>query len=225
MIPGGDDKQGSYYTYLDENGRNLFDFTKRVIRRYPVNMGLATYHITDHVPEIKEVALRFFQHVGLRGVAHIEFKPDPRDGQFKLIECNARFTAADCLLAASGINLPLFVYNRVIGQPEPLPSTYRLGLRLWDPVQDFRAYRQLKQMGLLDFRGWVRSLRHRQTLPVFRWNDPLPAVVDSVRLIGRGIDRVVSTRKQNMRTSTPETEKREAKAGIENRFSSSLRFR
>ncbi|MBS1801640.1 MAG: ATP-grasp domain-containing protein [Acidobacteria bacterium] len=183
MIPGPDDQLCSYYTYLDENGNNLLDFTKRVIRRYPMNMGGSTYHITDDVPDIQEQALALFRKVGLRGVANVEFKMDHRDGRLKLIECNARFTAADCLLVASGLNLPLFVYNRLTGRTYVTPSSYRLGMRLWKPVGDFAAYRQLSKMGLLTFRAWIRSIMHRQVFPVFRWNDPLPALVGNVRLI------------------------------------------
>ncbi|WP_263368600.1 carboxylate--amine ligase [Edaphobacter bradus] len=183
MIPGPDDKLCSYYTYLDANGNNLIDFTKRVIRRYPMNMGGASYHITDHVPDIQELALALFQKVGLRGVANAEFKMDERDGKLKLIECNARFTAADCLLVASGLNLPLFVYNRLTGRAQAAPSSYRMGMRLWNPVGDFAAYRQLNKMRLLTFKAWIRSIMHRNLFPVFRWSDPLPAIVGSIRLV------------------------------------------
>jgi predicted ATP-grasp superfamily ATP-dependent carboligase len=183
MIPGLDDKLCSYYTYLDENGNNLIDFSKRVIRRYPLNMGGSTYHITDYVPDIQGLALALFRQVGLRGVANVEFKMDERDGKLKLIECNARFTAADCLLVASGLNLPLFVYDRLTGRSPQAPSSYCLGLRLWRPVADFVAYRQLTKMGLLTFGTWLRSIMHPQIFPIFRWNDPLPAVVNSARLV------------------------------------------
>ena len=67
MIPGPDDKLCSYYTYLDENGHNLIDFTKRVIRRYPMNMGGSTYHITDYVPDIQELALALFRQLACVG--------------------------------------------------------------------------------------------------------------------------------------------------------------
>jgi D-aspartate ligase len=184
MIPGPDDRLCSYYTYLDENENNLIDFTKRVIRRYPMNMGGSTYHITDYVPDVRELALKLFRLVGLRGVANAEFKMDVRDGKLKLIECNARFTAADCLLVASGLNLPLFVYDRLTGHPHAAPSSYRMGMRLRKPVGDFAAYRQLNKMGLLTFTAWIRSIMHPQIFPVFRWNDPLPAIVGSAHLIG-----------------------------------------
>jgi predicted ATP-grasp superfamily ATP-dependent carboligase len=183
LIPGPDDRLCSYYTYIDEDGTNLINFTKRVIRRYPVNMGTSTYHITDDVPDVQELALALFRQVGLRGVANVEFKMDERDGKLKLIECNARFTAADCLLAASGLNLPLFVYNRLTDRTPPALSSYRVGLRLWKPLGDFLAYRQLNRMGLLTFRAWIRSILHAQIFPVFRWNDPLPAIVSGARLV------------------------------------------
>lgn len=78
-IPGPDDRLCSYYTYLDEAGRPLFDFTKRIIRRWPVGMGAACYHIVDRVPRVRELGLRLFEQVGLRGLANVEFKLDERD--------------------------------------------------------------------------------------------------------------------------------------------------
>jgi predicted ATP-grasp superfamily ATP-dependent carboligase len=124
-------------------------------------------------------------------VANVEFKLDERDGKLKLIECNARFTAADCLLVSSGLNLPLFVYDRLIGRSHPAQSSYRIGMRLWKPVGDFAAYRQLSKLGLLTFGAWVRSIMHRQILPIFRWNDPLPAIVSSVRLVRYAASRLL----------------------------------
>lgn len=203
MIPGPDDKLCSYYTYLDEKGNNLIDFTKRVIRRYPMNMGGSTYHITDYVPDIQELALTLFRQVGLCGVANVEFKLDERDGKLKLIECNARFTAADCLLVASGLNLPLFVYNRLIGCVNAAPSSYRVGMRLWKPVGDFAAYRQLSKMGLLTFGTWVRSIVHPQIFPIFRWNDPLPAILSGTRLVRYAVSRLLLSKPGRRTAAAP----------------------
>jgi predicted ATP-grasp superfamily ATP-dependent carboligase len=193
-IPGPDDRLCSYYTYLDEQGRPLFDFTKRIIRRSPMNRGPACYHVTDWNPEVKDLALRLFQHVGLRGLANAEFKRDERDGQLKLIECNARFTAANCLVAASGLDLAKFVYNRLVGRPFEMPSQYTTGLHLWDPVLDFRAFMELRRAKQLTFGRWVSSLRRPKKLPYFCWSDPLPSIVCGVerlgKTVGSGIDRI-----------------------------------
>ncbi|HEY2587777.1 MAG TPA: hypothetical protein VGI81_18675, partial [Tepidisphaeraceae bacterium] len=115
-IPGPDTRLCSYFTYLAEDGTPLFHFTKRVIRRYPAGMGPACYHITDWIPDLVEPSLKLFRHVGLRGLANVEYKQDPRDGQYKLIECNARFVASNALVTAAGFDLAAFVYDRLTGR-------------------------------------------------------------------------------------------------------------
>lgn len=179
QIPGPDDLLCSYYTYLDSSGSPTFHFTKRAPRRYPPGMGLACYHVTDWNPEVRDVALRLFKHAGLRGVANAEFKRDVRDGQLKLIECNARFTAANCLVAAAGLDLAKYVYLRVLGHDPQLPPTYRTGLRLIHHMVDLRAFLILRNHGELGLLRWLGSLLHAQTLSVARWDDPLPALVRS----------------------------------------------
>ena len=197
-IPGPDDLLCSYYTYLDDEGAPLFHFTKRIIRRYPEHEGFACYHITDANPEVCELGLRLFGHVGLKGVANVEFKRDPRDGQLKLIECNARFTAANGLLAASGYDLGLFVYNRLAGVPQPplADRDYVKGLRLWYPAADTFAFLDLRRQGKLGFGQWLRSILHRQELPYFVWTDPVPSVV----LLGRIMRRLAA---ENVRRVIP----------------------
>jgi D-aspartate ligase len=175
-IPGPDDRLCSYYTYLDEDGNPLFHFTKRIIRRFPAGMGNACYHVTDWNPEVRNEALRLFRWVGLRGLANAEFKRDDRDGRLKLIECNARFTAADCLVARSGFDLAAFVYNRLAGRPQPPLEQYARGMRLWDPVRDFQCFLALRRQGEITFGQWLLSVLHRQTFPYFAWTDPMPSL-------------------------------------------------
>lgn len=180
-IPGPDDLLCSYYTYLDEQGNSFFDFTKRIIRRHPKNMGLATYHITDHIPELKEPSLRLFRHVGLQGLTNVEYKKDPRDGVYKLIECNARFTGGTSLVAASGLDLAEFVYRQITGLP-PMPfEGYRDGVRLWEPVRDFKAFLELRRLGELTLWQWLRSVSHRQTFAIWSLRDPGPNILPLVK--------------------------------------------
>jgi len=175
-VPGPDTNLASYYTYLDEDGEPQFDFTKRIIRRSPSGMGLATYHVTDRVEGLREPALALLRAAGVRGVANVEFKTDPRDGTRRLMECNARFTAANCLLTSAGVDLSWYVYARACGLPLPAMDSYRTGVTLWDPVRDLKSYHQLRGRGEIDRRTYVRSVLRRQTLPTFAWDDPQPAI-------------------------------------------------
>jgi D-aspartate ligase len=189
-IPGLDDRLCSYYTYLDADGNPQFDLTKRVIRRYPVGQGNACYHITDRNPEVRELALKLLRQVGLRGLANVEFKRDDRDGRLKLIECNARFTAPDCLIARSGFNLARFVYRRIVGLPAEPFGEYRSGVRLWYPAEDFLAYRELRRRGEMTRWQWLASVAHRQTFPLFQFRDPLPTLVTEWRRAKRIAGRI-----------------------------------
>lgn len=202
-IPGPDDRLCSYYTYIDEGGEPLADFTKRIIRRYPENRGLACYHVTDWNPEVRDLGLRLFRHVGLRGVGNVEFKLDHRDGLLKVIECNARFTAGNPVLAASGYDLALFVYNRLAGVPQPQlkDRRYAEGLHLWFPRQDAHALLELRAKGRLTLPAWLASLCHRQVVPFFSWDDPAPFLFETARLL-RSAGRV-GARRAGARTIDP----------------------
>ena len=177
-VPGPDSLLASYYTYIDENGHPLFHFTKRIVRRYPVGMGLACCEVVDRMPEVQEVALRFIRAVGLRGLANAEFKRDPRDGTLRLIECNARFTAANGLVHWSGLDLASLVYNRLTGAPPPPLDRYRTGLSNWHPRRDIKAYRQLRATGDITLTTWLRSLVRPIMIPYLSIRDPMPAIVD-----------------------------------------------
>jgi predicted ATP-grasp superfamily ATP-dependent carboligase len=198
-IPGGDERLCSYYTYLDEASRPLFHFTKRVVRRYPAEMGAACYHVTDWIPELVPLANALFSHAGLRGLANVEFKLDPRDGRYKLIECNARFTASNCLVSASGFDLASFVYNRLVGLPQRPLEHYRRGLRLWDPSRDWSAFLELRRSGRLTFLRWLAGVARRQTFAYFRWSDPMPAIARAVRPLRRRLGRRVVSRGETVR--------------------------
>ncbi len=200
-IPGGDEQLCSYFTYLDERGTPLLHFTKGIIRRYPAGMGATTYHITKWVPELIAPANRLLDEVGLRGLANIEFKRDPRDGQYKLIECNARFVASNALVSASGVPLAKLVYNRIVNGPLPEIRTYVRGMRQWDPMRDFKAFRELQRAKQITFTQWVRSIAYPQRFPFFMWSDPMPACM---RLL-KPIRRWVRNRMKTLKTiKTPE---------------------
>lgn len=185
VICGPSDEFVSYFGYLDEEGAPLVRFTKCKIRQYPPGFGLGTYHASTHDPEVAELGQLFLEAAGMRGLGNVEFKRDGRDGQLKVIECNARFTASNEVIRRAGIDLALFAYNRLVGHPTPPVHAYRDDVRLWEPVNDTRAFLVYRHRGELTLPGWLRSLAHRQYFPVARLNDPLPVIVRHARKLKR----------------------------------------
>ncbi len=184
-IPGPDHLLSNYYTYIDRSGTPLFHFTKKVIRRFPKNEGLTSYHLTDWDPEVADMGWRFLSGIGFRGLANVEFKRDVRDGQLKLVECNARFTAPQELFVRCGLDTASIVYNDLVGLPLPREFSYRRGVRLWYPVRDFLAYRQLSALNELTFAEWLQSVWHWHGLPYFRPTDPMPTIMPAMEAIRR----------------------------------------
>jgi D-aspartate ligase len=187
IIPGPESAFCSYYSYLDELGEPLFHYTRHKLRQHPLPFGVASYATNDEQPEAKAIGLRFFQGVGLRGLGNVEFKRDARDGRLKLIECNSRFTAADRHLWLCGLDLPLFFYNRLTGQPLPPMETRRFGVRFWHPMQDAHTFLIGRRQGALSLRSWLRSLAHRQHFPVADLRDPMPTVGYHAQLLARRV--------------------------------------
>lgn len=185
VICGPSDEFVSYFGYLDEEGVPLVRFTKCKIRQYPPGFGLGTYHASTHDPEVAELGQHFLEAAGMRGLGNVEFKRDGRDGQLKVIECNARFTASNEVIRRAGIDLALFAYNRLVGRPTPPVNAYRDDVRLWEPVNDTRAFLVYRQRGELTLPGWLRSIAHRQYFPVARLSDPLPVIVRHARKLKR----------------------------------------
>ena len=176
IVPGPD-RFCSYYSYIDEHGGPLFHYTKQKLRQFPTRFGLGTYHCSDWNPEVAEQGLRFMQAVGLRGLGNVEFKRDSRDGRLKLIECNHRFTAANSLVQACGVDVAQLAYNRALGLPGPTIDGYRRGLHLWAPVEDMRAFAQYRRSGEMSATEWLRSLAGPQRLAVGSLRDPRPGFV------------------------------------------------
>lgn len=176
FIPGPDDLLCSHYSYRDEHGNSIFDYTKRVERRFPKNFGPACYHVSSVIPEVAEVGTRFFDAIGLRGLGNIEFKRDMRDGLLKLIECNPRVTAAHQLLIDDGMDVVDIIYARLTQGEVPSLQQSAKEQRLIRVGIDYHAYKELRSLGELKTTTWLASLLNPFSAPVFAWADPMPAL-------------------------------------------------
>ena len=192
-IPGPDTQLCSYYTHMGADGPAV-DFTKRIVRRQPPGEGQATLHVTEWLPEVKDLALRLLEHSGHRGLAAVEFKRDPRDGVLKLMEANVRFTGCNAIVASAGVDLPSYVYARLTGRDYRFPPRFREGRRLWNPRRDLQSALALRSRGELTIPAWLRSLRVPAEMFYAVPDDPMPGL-GGVAETGRRLLRVVRRRR------------------------------
>jgi predicted ATP-grasp superfamily ATP-dependent carboligase len=117
LIPGRDDELYTLGSYLDASGTALGLFSGRKLRQTPPNVGTCRVGEAVWVQEVVDAGLRLLAAVGFRGLSQVEFKRDPRDGRFKLMEINPRLFQWHGLAAACGVDLPAIAYWDLLGSP------------------------------------------------------------------------------------------------------------
>lgn len=183
-VPGPPSHHYMVEGFVDRAGQVSARFVRQRLRMYPPDFGDSTYMVSvalDRVRAAVESLDRLLAHLSYRGVFEAEFKYDARDGQFKLLEVNARpwyfiGFAADC-----GVDFCAMAYRDALGLPvEPVP-TYALGRHCVVGSDRFACW-ALFRRGQLSAGAWLRSwLGARQML--FAWDDPVPGVARMLRAL------------------------------------------
>lgn len=91
------------------------------LRQHPREFGRAVTHVeTAEAPVIAELSERFVQAIHYHGLVEIEYKRDPRDGRYKLLDVNARAWGFHALGAAAGVDFTWLLYADRTGLPVEL---------------------------------------------------------------------------------------------------------
>ncbi|AEB09496.1 carboxylate--amine ligase [Desulfobacca acetoxidans] len=172
-IPSGGEALG-VEVLLNQRAEPRATFVHRRLREYPLNGGPSTLRESVSNPELVNMGIRLLQAMGWYGVAMVEFKSDPRDGQPKLMEINPKFWGSIALPIASGVDFPYLLYRLVLdGDIEPV-NGYRLGVRCrWLLPGDFLHFlanpkRWQLNPSFFQFRG--ENLYY----DLLSWDDPGP---------------------------------------------------
>ena len=92
-IPGSFTEHYFVDGYVDRAGQIKALFARRRLRIYPPDFGNSTAMVSVALARSAQAVdsvRRVLGAVGYHGIFSAEFKRDPRDGQFKLLEVNTR---------------------------------------------------------------------------------------------------------------------------------------
>lgn len=176
MIPGTDAATlESVEVYVNGDGSWGGDQCNIKLRQAPPMWGVM--RVGRSVPMIEDVrdhTRRLLDAAGYSGYASAEFKRDPRDGQAKLIEVNARLPRNGQLMLASGTNFPLLIYRDLVegvpSRPQPVRPTWFI-----DVVADVGTTVVRDRAQLRRPRDLVRPyLARRKAFAVLSRRDPRP---------------------------------------------------
>lgn len=187
-IPGDEDELWTVGSYLDAGSRPLAVFTGHKLRQYPHAGGSCLAGVSAWRDDLADAALRLLQELHFHGVSQVEFKRDPRDGRFCLMEVNARHWKWHGLAAACGVNLSLAAYRDAIGDPFIAP-------RQIDGVKWIVANKDVP-LALLEIAKrqraageYLRSLRGTRIDGLHSLSDPLPGLLNAYTVARQVVTR------------------------------------
>jgi D-aspartate ligase len=192
-VPGGDDELYTLGSYLDAQSRPLAVFTGHKIRQHPAGAGSCRLGVSRWVPEMANAGLALLAEIRFHGVSQVEFKRDPRDGRYRLMEINARHWMWHSLAARCGVNLSLAAYRDVIGRPFMSPRQVD-GLKWIVATKDVPLSLLEIARRRQTLTGFARSLRGVRVDGVLSLRDPLPGMRWAGRVARLSLHGVNKTR-------------------------------
>jgi predicted ATP-grasp superfamily ATP-dependent carboligase len=181
IIPGDGRQQFSYCAFF-RDGRAHSSMVARRGRQHPREFGrAATYVESVEMPILEEVSERLLRAINYYGLVEVEFKLDPRDGLYKVLDINARTWGFHSLGGPAGVDFPYILFADQIGEPAE-PCRGKAGVGWLRMVTDVPTVLADLVCGKLDFGSYVRSLRHTRVESVFSSEDPLPSLLELLLL-------------------------------------------
>jgi predicted ATP-grasp superfamily ATP-dependent carboligase len=178
LIPGNGEEQFSF-AGLCVNGEPLVFLVTQRLRQYPMDFGRSsTYVVTADDSQVEALATRIISHLKLSGLVEVEFKRDARDGQYKLLDVNARIWGWHTIGRGVGADFPYLQWRLLTGLPiarRRVPAGLRWMRLSTDVAASIPAIRQ----GQLSAREYVATLIGRHERAVFAWDDALPGFLDA----------------------------------------------
>lgn len=179
-VPGGPDSHWFIDGFRDRDGVMRGLFARQRHRIFPADFGNSSYCQSVPLSQVDDALAslqRVLERLRYRGIFSAEFKRDPRDGRFLLLEINTRAWWYVEFAARCGVNVCEMAWRDAQGLAMATPvRDYRIGAGCTSLLGDVRAVltepsgartprrRVLKQ--------WLGSHLH-----AFRWDDPLPGLV------------------------------------------------
>jgi predicted ATP-grasp superfamily ATP-dependent carboligase len=157
-----------FFALLDEGDPRAV-FMHRRVREYPVTGGASTAAESIHDDALGELGLKLLRALGWHGVAMVEFKFDPRDRSYKLMEINPKFWGSLDLAIAAGVDFPWLAVRMANGEAFD-PPDYQIGLRYQWLFSDLLHVAARPSA----FGAFVRDLCDPSVASDWWWADPKP---------------------------------------------------
>ncbi len=195
--------QGVGVEVIARHGEILFAFQHRRLHEMPLTGGGSSFRVSVTLePVLVQAARKLMAALAWHGVAMVEFKWCPQSGDYCLMEINGRFWGSLPLAIAAGANFPAMLARlELTGDPGPIPG-YREGVYCRNLAADTLWHEMVARAWIEGsenpvppsvgsvFRDLLFTFSPRHHLDVQRLSDPLPGLVDMLRILRRYRERM-----------------------------------
>ena len=178
-IPGDGACQYAYCSFFKQ-GHPVASLVACRRRQHPLDFGRAsTYVETVELPAVEENSLRFLRAIKFYGLVELEYKRDPRDGQYRLLDVNGRTWGYHTIGRQAGVDFPYLLFADQVNETVE-PCRGKVGVRWIRLLTDLPVGFVGILTGQIDRREYFRSLRDYHEEAVFSREDPLPGFMELV---------------------------------------------
>ena len=178
-IPGPPTSHFFVEGFRDRTGLVRGLLARQRLRMFPLDLGNSSLMQSVPLSEVAPAAeslTALLDRLAYRGVFSAEFKKDSRDGQFKILEINARPWWYVEFASRCGVDVCTMSYRDALDLPVTSVTDYQAGRRCMMFAIDMLAFHALRgKEPALTFGEWMESLRNADDA-LFSARDPLPAL-------------------------------------------------
>jgi predicted ATP-grasp superfamily ATP-dependent carboligase len=148
---------------------------------YPIYGGVGAINYTTHDPQLTDLARKLMESLNWNGPAQVEFKYDPRDRTYKLIEINPKLWGTSALAIKAGVSFPHMIREILTGK-KVIQQDYPAGIQyIFLFPQAVSAYMQIRK--LIKREDWKPKYPFTKTYVDFELSDPLPDIYRFLRTL------------------------------------------
>lgn len=185
-IPGNSEHMHMVNVLFNKKSKPVALFTAKKFHEYPITGGITTFGESTWNPEISELSIELLKNWNWYGVAEVEFKKDPRDDLYKIIEVNPRFWSYLQLPIYCGVDFPYLLYKVALDQNVSPVEKYKIGIKYIHPLKDPLSMLKLfyKSKSKKTFYNLISLYQGEKTYAFFSWNDPAPMLGKIISTLG-----------------------------------------
>ncbi|MCS3904330.1 putative ATP-grasp superfamily ATP-dependent carboligase [Methylohalomonas lacus] len=175
IIPGGDTGLYGYLAFWSSDSEEIAWITKQKLRQNPPLYGDGALQITIDCPEIRELSIRLLREFNYKGFVGVEFKLDPRDREFKLMEVNPRTVSGNQLAISAGVDFPYIGYKYLTDKQYSYQGTFENGIKFINEDWDLRSCLMLRKTNEADLIDYIKDLYFSKSKAIWASDDVSPS--------------------------------------------------